>query len=175
MIVGAVLAGGQSRRFGSDKAAAVFAGRTLLDHVVDALRPQVDALLICGRALPGFACVPDRPRAGLGPLGGLNAALHWAAANGFDRVASAPCDAPGLPPDLVARLAACGAPARLGGAPVVGLWPVTAAAALDDWIAGPDRSLRGWGEKIGATVLAGAVGNVNTPADLAALSGSDCG
>src|SRR3546814_3555756 len=38
--LGAVLAGGRSSRFGSDKALAMLGGRTLLDHAQAALRPH---------------------------------------------------------------------------------------------------------------------------------------
>src|SRR5579872_4815856 len=99
-ILGAVLAGGRSSRFGSDKAAALIDGRPMLEWVIDALAPQVDDVIICGRASPGRISVAYRPRPDLGPLGGLNAALHHAAANGFDAVLSVPCDTPRLPADL---------------------------------------------------------------------------
>src|SRR3546814_5673419 len=47
--LGAVLAGGRSSRFGSDKALAMLGGRTLLDHAQAALRPHCDALIVVGR------------------------------------------------------------------------------------------------------------------------------
>src|SRR3546814_6935480 len=39
-LLGALIAGGQSRRFGSDKALAVIEGKPLLNHVIDALRSE---------------------------------------------------------------------------------------------------------------------------------------
>ena len=50
-ILGAILAGGQARRFGSDKAQALWRGRRLIDHVADALGSQTTALVVCGRDL----------------------------------------------------------------------------------------------------------------------------
>ena len=38
-LLGVVLAGGQARRFGGDKAVATLAGIALLDHAAQALRP----------------------------------------------------------------------------------------------------------------------------------------
>ena len=65
-ILGAVLAGGRSSRFGSDKAAAMFRDRTLADHAAAAIAPFVEAVVRVG----GDG-VPDVPRPGLGPLGGI--------------------------------------------------------------------------------------------------------
>src|SRR6478735_580122 len=45
--VGVILAGGRARRLGSEKALVSLAGRPLLTHVVERLRPQV-ALYIAG-------------------------------------------------------------------------------------------------------------------------------
>src|SRR3546814_13961187 len=75
-LLGAVLAGGRSSRFGSDKALAMLDGRTLLDHAAAALGAHVETVVICGRHVPGMTGLADRPAADMGPLGGLNAALH---------------------------------------------------------------------------------------------------
>jgi molybdenum cofactor guanylyltransferase len=90
--IGAILAGGSARRFGSDKAAALLDGRALIDHIAAALAHQVDALVVVGRSWPGLTGIDDRPAAGLGPLGGLCGALGHADANGFTHVISHPCD-----------------------------------------------------------------------------------
>jgi molybdopterin-guanine dinucleotide biosynthesis protein A len=102
-VLGAILAGGEARRFGSDKALAMLDGVTLIDRVRAALTPQVAAVVVCGR-VGGIA---DRP-AGIGPLGGIAAAIWQARERGMDGAVTVPCDAPGLPDDLVARLAAAG-------------------------------------------------------------------
>lgn len=78
-LLGAILAGGAATRFGSDKGSgALIGGRALIDHVADALRPQVATLVVCGRHWPGLEGLADRPASGLGPLGGLCAALAHA-------------------------------------------------------------------------------------------------
>lgn len=109
-VAGVILAGGRSRRLGgTPKALQALAGKTLLEHVIERFRPQVATLaLSVERASPdwarfGLPQLPD-PAAGFrGPLGGLLAALD-AAGGGPALLAVAPCDAPFLPPDLVARL-----------------------------------------------------------------------
>lgn len=172
-LLGAILAGGQSRRFGSDKALALLGGKPLIAHVADALGRQTDALLVCGREWGGLTAASDRPGPGLGPLGGIAAALYHAATHGFDLVLTAACDIPGLPADLVAQLG--DAPAYAVELPVIGLWPVGLGTALDDWLArSEDRSIRGWASVVGAAParLRTALPNVNTPADLAMLERS---
>lgn len=177
-VLGAILAGGQSRRFGTDKAQALLAGRPLIEHAIDCLARQVDQVIIVGRppGNSGVGAIPDRPIAGLGPLGGLNAALHHARESGFDAVVTIGCDMPSLPRDLVARLRTAAGPSFLDGMPVVGFWPSSLAVLLDEHLAGGlERSMRGWAKKNAATaiVLPGDLPNINTPADLAALSGSN--
>ncbi len=170
-VLGAVLAGGRSLRFGSDKALAMLRGKPLIDNVIDALAPQVDAVVICGRDHGGLLALADRPGPGQGPLAGLSAALHHAAAAGFDRVLSVGCDMPDLPADLVARLG--GAPAVADGQWLVGLWPATLATRLDAHLAAGNRSLRGWADAVGAARIAlPPLANINRIEDLAALAGS---
>ena len=172
-VLGAVLAGGRSRRFGSDKAAALLDGRPLLDHVVEALLPQVDAIVVCGRHHGSLPSLVDRPVPDLGPLGGLNAALHHAAAHGFELVLTAGCDMPGFRSNVLATLAGH-QPAVLLGQQIVGLWPAALAPRLDAYLASAtDRSMRAWMRHVGAheVPFGSMMANVNSPADLERLAG----
>lgn len=168
-VLGAILAGGQARRFGSDKAHVLYQGSRLIDLVFERMSVQCDAVVVCGRDEAGFDCVPDRPEAGLGPLGGINAALHHAAAGGFTHVLSAGCDVPNLPPDLAATLAGDG-PAIVQSQPVVGLWPVELAPVLASFLEDGGRALYGFAEGVRARRVAcdPPLMNVNTPGDLPA-------
>ena len=171
MILGAILAGGKSRRFGSDKAVALVDGRPLLDHVAAALGAQSDALIVCGRDWAGMTGVSDRPAPDQGPLGGLCAALHHARAHGFDTVLTAGCDILPLPANLPALLGA--ASVVVAGQPLIGLWRADLADRLDHHLAAPtDRSMRGWIAASGARtiVLDTIFHNFNTPDDLAAFT-----
>lgn len=172
--LGAILAGGQARRFGSDKALAQLDGVPLIERALAALAPQVDALLVCGRPWAAHRWVADRPQAGLGPLGGIAAALRFAADAGFDWVVTSACDVPMLPADLVARLAAGEGAAFVTGLPVVARWPAAASGALDQWLAEDrSRAVRAFAAHIGApaVTLPRVPDNINTPADLAAKQG----
>lgn len=148
-VLGAIIAGGQSRRFGSDKAKAHFEGKMLLDHVAEALRPQVEALVVAGRDWPALPTVADLPEGGLGPLCGLAGALDHAWRHGFDAVLSSGCDIIGLPGNLAALLGI--GPAIVEDMPIVGLWPVSARTILIDWLAHPlNRSVYRFADHLNA-------------------------
>jgi len=110
-ITGLVLAGGRATRMGgSDKGFVEFRGRPLIEAVIERLKPQVGQLLISAnrnidryRTL-GFPVLLDADE-GLepfpGPLAGMLAGLRAART---PWLATAPCDAPFLPADLVSRL-----------------------------------------------------------------------
>lgn len=166
-MLAAILAGGRSRRFGSDKALALMDGSRLIDRVALALIPQADALVVCGREDPAFACLPDLPEPGLGPLGGLNAALRHAATNGYDAVLSASCDVPNLPADLCGQLAGTGA-ACAAEQPVVGWWPALLAEELDRFLGEGGRALYRFADRVGARQVPfdPPLANVNRPEDL---------
>lgn len=169
MTLGAVLAGGQSSRFGSDKALAELGGRTLLAGAVAALATQCEAVVVIGRDDAPAPTLPDRPHAGMGPLGGIAAALHHAGQTGHDTVLTCAVDSAGLSPATLSELAP--APSYCATQPVIGLWPASAAPVIDALLASEARhSVRAFAERIGAraVTLSATPANINTPADLAA-------
>lgn len=107
-ITGVILAGGLGRRMGGiDKGLQELRGRPMVQWVVERLAPQVDELLINANqngeryAAFGHRVVPDQIPDFAGPLAGLHAALSAAA---HPLVATAPCDSPFLPSNLIDRL-----------------------------------------------------------------------
>ena len=109
-ITGVILAGGLGRRMGGvDKGLQLLDGRPLIRHVAERLAPQVDRLLINANrsqeqyATLGYPLINDVITGFAGPLAGLHAALTAAETT---LVATAPCDSPYLPLDLVDRLLA---------------------------------------------------------------------
>jgi molybdopterin-guanine dinucleotide biosynthesis protein A len=116
-IIGVILAGGQGRRLGGvNKSFLRLAGKPLLEHVIDRIRPQVREIVIntsedIAQFQPlGCKVVADQPRTSPanGPLVGLTTVFSVLAAvgDGASFILSVPVDTPFLPVDLVARLSA---------------------------------------------------------------------
>jgi molybdenum cofactor guanylyltransferase len=162
-VLGAILAGGRSTRFGADKALAHWQGRPLLDHVIASLSPQCDSTIIVGRDYKGLPCVADSPASDMGPL-------EYARDGGFSSVLSVGVDSLHLPPDLRDRLTP--APAFVANQPVIGLWPVSVLSLLHQILASEERhSMLHFIELLGArpVTLEKPPFNINTQADLDAL------
>ena len=190
LISGVVLAGGQGRRMGGvDKGLRELRGRPLVAWVIERFAPQVDEVLInanqnaevYGRF--GYRVIADAIGGYAGPLAGLHAGL---AAARHPLVATAPCDSPFLPHDLVARLhaaldrhAAQLAVARTGAQPhpVFCLCRREVLPHLEAFLAGGGRKIDAWYATLAVTEVAfddepEAFSNINSPQELAAFEQS---
>jgi molybdopterin-guanine dinucleotide biosynthesis protein A len=105
----AVLAGGQSSRFGRDKALVVFDGEPLIARLCRELRAQFPAVALVTKSIDAYAAIVPSEVARVvdvsaesTPLAGLEAALEWSP---FDAIFLLGCDMPfGASPDVVSRL-----------------------------------------------------------------------
>ena len=183
-ITGVILAGGLGRRMGGiDKGLQELRGRPMVHWVVERLAPQVDELLINANqngeryATFGHRVVPDQIPDFAGPLAGLHAALSAAT---HPLVATAPCDSPFLPADLVSRLfsALTATNADLAVArtfdqphPVFCLCKRTVLPHLSEFMAGGGRKFENWYATLKAVEVAfddeaEAFENINTREEL---------
>lgn len=109
--LGAVLVGGASSRFGSDKASAMFRGQQLANRALHTLRDAGlrHLVYVGGHQRPGMvlnaAHVADFHDVGPCALRGVVAALQHAA-QGFERAMLLACDVPLVSSDTVARVLA---------------------------------------------------------------------
>lgn len=190
-----ILAGGLSRRMASlasgsapDKGLIMLGGQAILSHVIDRLRPQVDALVLNANgdasrfAHLGINVIADSLPGHPGPLAGVLAGMDWAADQGAETILTVPGDTPFLPDDLAARLAAAGAPAmaatddQLGRArqPTCALWPVDLREDLRGALMEGVRKVGQWADRHSPSQVAWELPttganpffNINTPEDL---------
>ena len=179
-----ILAGGRATRMGGeDKGWVALAGRPLIDHVLDRLRPQVDEVLInanrCQARYQALATViSDDNNDYLGPLAGMQAGL---AAAHHDWVLFVPCDGPALPHDLMSRFRTALTPdtelvvAHDGDwlQPVVALLHKSLLPSLTHALAEGERKIDIWFARHKMAVVnfadqPDAFINLNSPAELAA-------
>jgi molybdopterin-guanine dinucleotide biosynthesis protein len=96
--LGAILAGGESRRYGAPKALATVGGVRIIDRVRAVLERVVPDLVLLANEPDLFQDLglPTRPdiRPGLGALGGIHTGLHWARELGRPGVLAVACDMP---------------------------------------------------------------------------------
>ena len=186
-LLGGVLAGGQSTRFGRPKWSEPVAGVPMALRAAAALVPHTrEVVLIApGPVYPdmGLPVLPDAPGGG-GPLAGLVAALERALAHGDRGCLVLACDLPLVGADLVGALVEAWegehvvAPERRGRLqPLCALWSVAALPAARAALGSADRSVVGVVGGLTVRTLgeaqwrARATGpdpllNVNTPPDL---------
>jgi molybdenum cofactor guanylyltransferase len=180
-VTGLILAGGQSRRFGSDKALAERDGRPLVARVYDALAPHCMGVLVAtGPTLRTYP-VPARPVLDVvpdaGPLAGLAAGL---AASRTAWLLVAACDlayltADALTPLLDAATADADAVVALDGEgrpqPVCALYHTRIAPTVAAHLREGRRALFALLDRLTVTAVAlpaDSLRNANTPDQLAA-------
>ena len=159
--VGVILAGGQSRRMGQDKALMPFRGERLIDRAIGKLLPQVDVLLV-NRATrpdgldPRVLLAPDVMTGFQGPLAGVHAALTQmksSAAQDYS-LFTVPVDSPFFPMDLVERLAGGDQPVAFAASqnqrhPVFARWPAHALDTLTSALHTGNRKIDRVAEELG--------------------------
>ena len=168
---------------GVDKGLTLLRGRPMVAWVIERLAPQVDGILLNAnqnldiyRAF-GHPVIPDEIGGYAGPLAGLHRGLSAAP---HDLVATAPCDSPFLPHDLVARLRAALAArdadiavARTGDQPhpVFCLCRKRVLGSLTAFLAGGGRKIDAWYSSLDVVEVPfddeqAAFSNINTEQEL---------
>jgi molybdenum cofactor guanylyltransferase len=186
-ITGVILAGGQGRRMGGvDKGLKPLRGRPMVEWVIERFGPQVEELLINANqnvetyAAFGHRVIPDLIGGYAGPLAGLHRGLSEAR---HPLVATAPCDSPFLPTDLVSRLEShlSGRGAQLAVArtgdqphPVFCLCRTSVLASLTSFLDGGGRKIDAWYAALSVVEVPfddneAAFSNINTEQELAAF------
>ena len=179
-----ILAGGRARRMGGqDKGLIRLGGKPIIQYIIAALEHQAKTLIINANrhraeyAGYGFKVIADERAGFCGPLAGMAGAMHII---DTDYMATAPCDSPFIPPDLVARLseallreAADISVAHDGRRmqPVFCLLKRSLGASLNAYLGAGGRKIDHWfaRHKLARADFSdrpGAFANINTPADI---------
>jgi len=185
---GVIIAGGLSRRMdGVFKGGIKLAGKPLLGHVIDRLKPQLEHLTInanqCKLNLSKFnlPIFEDRsPYVGEGPLAGIRTALleypnSW--------ILTVPCDAPILPQDLVSKMLKTSSEFEADAYyahdgerahPLFSLHSPVLLSAMTDFLAAGNRRMTDWLKQIQACPVdfseqIESFTNCNTPEQLSEL------
>ena len=108
-ILGAILAGGQSKRMGKDKLFLEFNNKKLIEHTIDKVKKYLKKLIIITNQDNEFfsknnlTTVKDTIEGQLGPLVGILTAMKWAKENlsKCSWIATFPCDTPFFPESII--------------------------------------------------------------------------
>jgi len=108
-ILGAILAGGQSKRMGKDKLFLEFNNKKLIEHTIDKVKKYLKKVIIITNQDNEFfsknnlITVKDCIEGQLGPLVGILTAMKWAKKNlsKCSWIATFPCDTPFFPESII--------------------------------------------------------------------------
>ena len=108
-ILGAILAGGQSKRMGKDKLFLEFNNKKLIEHTIDKVKKYLQRVIIVTNQDNEFfsknnlTTVQDCIEGQLGPLVGILTAMKWAKENlnKCSWIATFPCDTPFFPESII--------------------------------------------------------------------------
>ena len=97
-ILGVILAGGKSKRFGQEKSQVKLGDKTLLEHSLSKLKSKFNKILIVtnSNTIKDYITINDCIDGQLGPLVGVLSAMKWIKKNKFSYnwIATFPCDTP---------------------------------------------------------------------------------
>jgi len=164
-ILGAILAGGQSKRMGKDKLFLELNNKKLIEHTIDKVKKYLKKIIIITNQDNEFffknnlTTVKDCIEGQLGPLVGILTAMKWAKENlsKCSWIATFPCDTPFFPESIIKSfieesekkesLILC-ASSRGRKHNIFGLWSLDLYDKLkDDLINKKVRKVQDWTEK----------------------------
>lgn len=158
LCTGIILAGGKSRRFGRDKAAAMLDGKSFMKRQTELLAPIVDEIIIVSNDrnkfdLPNTLEISDTYR-NIGPMGGIQAGLRQAF---YETCIILACDMPLMKREFVKNLLEVSnrevsdnliIPVHKKGIePLCGIYKKSCLGQLEQSIKSGERKLTDWIEK----------------------------
>ena len=166
-ILGVILAGGRSSRFGSNKADAHLGDKTLLEHTIAKLEKNfLEVLIVSNKESiqinkKNVFLVKDFIKGQLGPLIGVLSAMKWIEQNNkkYKWIATFPCDTPFFDDSIIEKLKNCSISndhllfflnSRKKRHNIFGLWSLKLIDILEEDIRSNNfRKVELWADKIG--------------------------
>jgi molybdopterin-guanine dinucleotide biosynthesis protein A len=169
-ILGVVLAGGKSKRFGDDKTTAKLGNKTLLNHTIEKIEQSFHEILIISNNETNVSnkknvfSTKDLIEGHLGPLVGVLSAMEWIKKNNknYNWIATFPCDTPFFDQNLIDKIKNCpkNSSKKLfflkSGTRrhnVFGLWSLELKEILLEDINKGQRKVEEWANKIGSEII----------------------
>ena len=165
-ILGIILAGGKSSRFGEDKSIAKLGDKTLLDHTINKIEKEFNEILVISNNKEfnfknnKIHVVEDCIEGQLGPLVGILTAMKWVKKNNknYKWIASFPCDTPFFDMKFISelkikiketskKLIFLNSDKKRHN--IFGLWSVDLIETLEEDIKNGLRKVELWADKIG--------------------------
>ena len=173
-ILGIILAGGKSSRFGEDKSIVKLGDKTLLDHTISKIENEFTEILVISNNREfnfknnKIHIVEDCIEGQLGPLVGILTAMKWVKKNNknYKWIASFPCDTPFFDMKFISelkikiketskKLIFLNSDKKRHN--IFGLWSVDLIETLEEDIKNGFRKVEIWADKIGYENI-----NINT-------------
>ncbi len=173
-IIGVVLEGGKSRRFGEDKSSIKLGDKTLLEHTLLKLEKNFLEILIVTNNRPlgtykkNTFIIQDCIKGHLGPLVGVLSAMKWIKKENkkYSWIATFPCDTPFFEIQIIDELKKASKDKNKklffikSGEKrhnIFGLWSIELLKVLEEDINNNYRKVELWADKIGFETI-----NINT-------------
>ena len=169
-ILGVVLAGGKSKRFGDDKTTAKLGNKSLLDHTIEKIEKKFDEILIISNNEKHISIkknvfsTKDLIEGHLGPLVGVLSAMEWIKKHkkNYNWIATFPCDTPFFDENLVDKIMNCPKNSskklfflKSGNRRhnIFGLWSLELKDILLEDISKGHRKVEEWANKVGSEII----------------------
>ena len=169
-ILGVVLAGGKSKRFGDDKTTAKLGNKSLLDHTIEKIEKKFDEILIISNNEKHISIkknvfsTKDLIEGHLGPLVGVLSAMEWIKKHkkNYNWIATFPCDTPFFDENLVDKIMNCPKNSskklfflKSGNRRhnIFGLWSLELKDILLEDINKGHRKVEQWANKVGSEII----------------------
>jgi molybdopterin-guanine dinucleotide biosynthesis protein A len=169
-ILGVVLAGGKSKRFGDDKTTAKLGNKSLLDHTIEKIEKKFHEILIISNnkkivsIKKNVFLTKDLIGGHLGPLVGVLSAMEWIKKNRkkYNWIATFPCDTPFFDENLVDKIKDCSKNSskklyflKSGNRRhnIFGLWSLEIKDILLEDINKGHRKVEEWANKVGYEIV----------------------